>query len=212
MKGTSMRSLSLIPAVLALFFSTAAYSQVWSEWADRENRFTVNFPGDPDKKEVPYKTAKGTNLTAHVFTAEADPKSRSAGTYSVTVVDYKTGSLLNARLKGKLKKPDEENPMGGDYWRQLVFYKILVDNLKSKDWKMIMGLIDFIEQDAKTKEFHQFPLTVSPEEVSTVRDQIKFAYDGIMNHRFYEGCGKEDCEWCNFVRDNFAEVPVSDSL
>src|ERR1700732_82947 len=67
MKGTSMRSLSLIPAVLALFFSTAAYSQVWSEWADRENRFTVNFPGDPDKKEVPYKTTKGTNLTARVF-------------------------------------------------------------------------------------------------------------------------------------------------
>ena len=82
-----MRSLSLVPAVLALFFSTAAYSQVWSEWADRENRFTVNFPGDPGKKEVPYKTAKGTNLTARVFTAEADPKSRSAGTYSVTVVD-----------------------------------------------------------------------------------------------------------------------------
>ena len=85
-----MRSLSLIPAVLALFFSTAAYSQVWSEWADRENRFTVNFPGDPNKTEVPYKTAKGTNLTARVFTAEADPKSRSAGTYSVTVVDYKS--------------------------------------------------------------------------------------------------------------------------
>jgi len=85
-----MRSLSLVPAVLALFFSTAAYSQVWSEWADRENRFTVNFPGDPGKKEVPYKTAKGTNLTARVFTAEADPKSRSAGTYSVTVVDYKS--------------------------------------------------------------------------------------------------------------------------
>ena len=85
-----MRSLSLIPAMLALFFSTAAYSQVWSEWADRENRFTVNFPGDPDKKEAPYKTAKGTNLTARVFTAEADPKSRSAGTYSVTVVDYRS--------------------------------------------------------------------------------------------------------------------------
>ena len=85
-----MRSLSLIPAVLALFFSTAANCQVWSEWADRENRFTVNFPGDPNKTEIPYKTAKGTNLTAHVFTAEADPKSRSAGTYSVTVVDYKS--------------------------------------------------------------------------------------------------------------------------
>jgi hypothetical protein len=90
MKGKSMRSVSFIPAVLALFFSTAAYAQVWSEWADRENRFTVNFPGDPNKTETPYKTTKGTTLTARIFTAEADAKSRSAGTYSVTVVDYKS--------------------------------------------------------------------------------------------------------------------------
>ena len=90
MKGKSMRFLSLIPAVLALFISATAHAQVWSEWSDRENRFTVNFPGDPDKTEIPYTTAKGTTLTARVFTAEADPKSRQAGTYSVTVVDFKS--------------------------------------------------------------------------------------------------------------------------
>ena len=83
-----MRLLSLLPAALALCMSAGAQAQTWSEWADRENRFVVNFPGDPAKTEVPYKTAKGTSLTARVFTAEADPKSRSAGTYSVTVVDY----------------------------------------------------------------------------------------------------------------------------
>jgi hypothetical protein len=60
MKGKSMRFLSLIPGVLALLISATAHAQVWSEWSDRENRFTVNFPGDPDKTEIPYKTAKGT--------------------------------------------------------------------------------------------------------------------------------------------------------
>jgi len=130
MKGTSMRSLSLIPAMLALFFSTAAYSQVWSEWADRENRFTVNFPGDPDKKEVPYKTAKGTNLTARVFTAEADPKSRSAGTYSVTVVDYKSApdeaataiqeAAATIRAKGTAKYDAANNIDQMASWRMTI--------------------------------------------------------------------------------------------
>src|SRR3546814_9934968 len=45
---------------------------------------------------------------------------------TVNVVDYKTGRYKNA--KPKLKGPDEGNPNGGDYWRQAVFYKILVDN------------------------------------------------------------------------------------
>jgi hypothetical protein len=88
MTGAQMRFLHLIAAAAALFVSGAAHAQTWSEWADRENRFTVNFPGDPVKTQMPYKTSKGTNLTARVFTAEADPASRQAGTYSVTVIDY----------------------------------------------------------------------------------------------------------------------------
>lgn len=127
MKGRSMRFLGLIPAVLALFFSATAQAQVWSEWADRENRFTVNFPGDPAKTEMPYKTAKGTNLTARVFTAEADPSSRQAGTYSVTVVDYKSApdeagtAIAEAagaiRAKGAVKYDEANNIDQMASWR-----------------------------------------------------------------------------------------------
>ncbi|MCY7409307.1 MAG: exodeoxyribonuclease V subunit gamma, partial [Chitinophagales bacterium] len=122
----------------------------------------------------------------------------------VNVVDYKTGNLISARQKGKLNAPDEENPLGGDYWRQLVFYRILLDNLKTKNWKMQAGIIDFIEEDAKTKSFHQFPLAVTPDAIAIVKDQIKTAYTGIMNHEFYNGCGKENCSWCKFVSDNYS--------
>jgi DNA helicase-2/ATP-dependent DNA helicase PcrA len=130
---------------------------------------------------------------------------------SVTVVDYKTGSLANARQKGKLSPPGEKNPLGGDYWRQLVFYKILLDHQRSKNWRMEKGVIDFIEQDQKTKQFHQFPLAVSPEYLSIVRDQITDTYRRIQNHEFYEGCGKEDCNWCTFVRQNLTgEIPSAE--
>jgi hypothetical protein len=83
-----MRLARLIPAVAVLFISGAACAQTWDGYANRENFFSVNLPGEPTTTEMPYKTVKGTNLTAHVFTAVAPAGTRSAGTYTVTVVDY----------------------------------------------------------------------------------------------------------------------------
>ena len=95
--------------------------------SDRENRFTVNFPGDPTKAEIQYKTAKGTALPARIFTAEADPRSRSAGTYSVTVVDYMSapGEMASAieeaaaaiRAKGVVKYNEANNIDQMASWR-----------------------------------------------------------------------------------------------
>jgi DNA helicase-2/ATP-dependent DNA helicase PcrA len=51
----------------------------------------------------------------------------------VTVIDYKTGDP--EKCSDKLARPGKE-PNGGDYWRQAVFYKILLD-LYPKDWNII---------------------------------------------------------------------------
>ena len=83
-----MRFVRLIPAVTALFISAAASAQVWDGYVNRENFFTVNLPSDPTETQVPYKTAKGTSLTAHTFAADAPANTVLAGRYSVTVVDY----------------------------------------------------------------------------------------------------------------------------
>ena len=83
-----MRAVSLIPAIVALFLSTAASAQVWEEYVNRDEFFQVNMPGEPTMTEMPYRTVKGTNLTARVFTATAPADSITAGTYRVTVVDY----------------------------------------------------------------------------------------------------------------------------
>jgi hypothetical protein len=83
-----MRFVSLIPAIAVLFFSGAACAQAWDEYANRENFFSVNLPAEPTMTQTPYRTAKGTNLTARNFTAIAPAGSRLAGTYTVTVVDY----------------------------------------------------------------------------------------------------------------------------
>jgi hypothetical protein len=78
-----MRIIGFIPAVIAVFFSGAACAQTWGEFVDRPDHFTVNFPGDPNKADLAYKTAKGTTLPAHVYTAQD-----ARGHYTMTVVNY----------------------------------------------------------------------------------------------------------------------------
>ena len=82
-----MRFVGLVAVVVA-GLSGAAWAQAWDVYANRENFFTVNLPGTPAETQAPYKTAKGTNLTARVFTATAPASSILGGTYKVTVVDY----------------------------------------------------------------------------------------------------------------------------
>jgi len=124
---------------------------------------------------------------------------------SVNVVDYKTGDPD----KGipKIKGPSDKEPNGGDYWRQGVFYKILVDNYEQKDWKVVSTEFDFIEPDKK-KNYKKEKLIINPADIETVSQQITNVWQKIQNRDFYTGCGKEDCHWCNFVKTNNLAVAL----
>jgi hypothetical protein len=126
---------------------------------------------------------------------------------SVNVVDYKTGDIDKA--KDKLKPPHDKDPNGGDYWRQAVFYKILVDHYEAKNWKVVSTEFDFIEPDKK-KLYRKEKIIITPEDITTVTQQIKMVWQKIQERDFYTGCGKPDCHWCNFVKDNHMAVALHD--
>ncbi|MET0635634.1 MAG: ATP-dependent DNA helicase [Chitinophagaceae bacterium] len=123
----------------------------------------------------------------------------------VTVVDYKTGDPSKALAK--LKPPSDKLPNGGDYWRQAVFYKILVDNYGARDWTAVAAEFDFIEPDNK-KEYRKEKVNVGANDITTVTEQIVSTWNRIQDRDFYTGCGKEDCHWCNFVKDNKLAVAL----
>ncbi|HEV9037496.1 MAG TPA: PD-(D/E)XK nuclease family protein, partial [Puia sp.] len=117
----------------------------------------------------------------------------------VNVVDYKTGDVDKA--KEKLSGPGEKDPNGGDYWRQAVFYKLLVDGYEQKDWRVVSTEFDFVEPDKK-KEYRKAKIMIGEEDTTTVTQQIVRTWQSIRNREFYTGCGKPDCHWCNFVKTN----------
>ncbi len=126
---------------------------------------------------------------------------------AVNVVDYKTGDIDKALPK--MKGPDEKEPNGGDYWRQAVFYKILVDNYEQKDWEVVSTEFDFVEPDKK-KVYRKEKIVIQPQDITTVTQQIKTVWDKIQARDFYTGCGKPDCHWCNFVKENNLAVALHD--
>jgi DNA helicase-2/ATP-dependent DNA helicase PcrA len=125
----------------------------------------------------------------------------------VNVVDYKTGDPEKA--KAKLNPPSDKDPNGGDYWRQAVFYKILIDHYEQKKWRAISTEFDFIEPDSK-KKYRKAKLIIKPEDITTVTQQISETWQKIQRHEFYTGCGKPDCHWCNFVKNNELAIPITE--
>jgi DNA helicase-2/ATP-dependent DNA helicase PcrA len=129
--------------------------------------------------------------------------------HDVTIVDYKTGNPENA--KKKIVGPDDKNPLGGDYWRQAVFYHLLVANNPGKQWRPVDVVFDFIEPDP-SKKYVKKHVPVDPADLETVKQQIQEVWQKIQNREFYVGCGKSACQWCGFVKDNKLAVNWHEAL
>lgn len=123
----------------------------------------------------------------------------------VNVVDYKSGDIDKALPK--MKAPNDKDPLGGDYWRQAVFYKMLVDGYEQKDWTVVSSEFDFVEPDKK-KEYRKEKIMIRAQDIETVKQQLVSVWEKIQARDFYTGCGKEDCYWCNFVKDNKLAVAL----
>ena len=91
-----MRLIPLVSAALILFCAAPSFGQEWIEYYSKADRFLVNFPGQPQVREIPYPTEYGLTLTAHLHVYEDGPSR-----YAVTVVDYNNIDQLHAaRVKG----------------------------------------------------------------------------------------------------------------
>ena len=119
----------------------------------------------------------------------------------VHVIDYKTGKFKYSTAK--LKPPNDKDPNGGDYWRQLVFYKILLDSDKKHNWHMDVGAIEYVEPDTKSGEFKYHEAVITQYQIDTVGNQIVDTFQNIKDYKFDKTCQEDDCPWCNFVKDNY---------
>ncbi len=111
------------------------------------------------------------------------------GGEQVRVVDYKTGRPKSRNvIEGNTKDAD------GNYKRQLVFYKLLLDKEGKRD--MTEGVIQFVEPDEKGKP-HREAFAVTPGEVAVLEKLVTDVAAEIRDLAFWsKGCHQPDCAYC----------------
>jgi DNA helicase-2/ATP-dependent DNA helicase PcrA len=120
------------------------------------------------------------------------------------VIDYKTGDP--EKCSDKMVRPGAKEPNGGDYWRQAVFYKIMLD-LLPREWNVTGVEFDFLEPDKK-KQYRKERVSISSIDIDLVKEQIRTVWMKIQQKDFYTGCGKPGCHWCEFVKTNKLAVAL----
>jgi hypothetical protein len=84
-----MRVLGIVAALSVLAASTLnAQGPEWIEYVNREDRFQVNFPGQPVITTMTYEPQRGPMLPGRVYTVKDGPR-----TYTMTVINYATASV-----------------------------------------------------------------------------------------------------------------------
>lgn len=111
----------------------------------------------------------------------------------VNVVDYKTG------------KPDskyQELSPEGDYFRQLVFYKLLCSEAKAFPYEVVSGTIDFIEKNNKNT-FVRKNYSLSADDVTKLKSQVIEVFNKIKSLDFTPDSKCDDPDHLHYLFDKY---------
>lgn len=111
---------------------------------------------------------------------------------TVEVIDYKTGKAKSENeIKGLTKSSD------GGYYRQLVFYKLLLD--KDGRYQLNEGSLHFVEPNERGKCIIR-RFTITSEEVATLEAELIAAAQAIADGSAFTAiCDPESCDYCELV-------------
>jgi DNA helicase-2/ATP-dependent DNA helicase PcrA len=109
----------------------------------------------------------------------------------LVVTDYKTGRPRSRNdIEGKTKTSR------GEYKRQLVFYKLLLERSREGRYRMALGELDFVEPDARGR-YHRERFEVSAEDLAVLEEETRGVIREIWTLAFWNRlCGERDCEYC----------------
>lgn len=161
------------------------YKSKWSDFVINEFNIAGVF--------VPVKLSDGKN--ENILIRGVLDKLEFLPDGSINVVDYKTGNPKSRReIEGETSNSE------GNYKRQLVFYKLLLDGYENGKYKMVSGEIDFIEPD-KNGRYRKEKFTITDQDVLKLNEEIQTAAKEILEFTFWnKECEKKDCEYCRLSK------------
>jgi DNA helicase-2/ATP-dependent DNA helicase PcrA len=112
----------------------------------------------------------------------------------ILVFDYKTKKKMSVNeIKGETANSD------GGYFRQLVFYRMLLQEQAKKEGKKIIPSLVFLTPDDKGRCDTQ-TLEIEESDIRDVEAHIKNLVEKVWSGDFLNNhCEEERCEWCDLV-------------
>jgi DNA helicase-2/ATP-dependent DNA helicase PcrA len=113
----------------------------------------------------------------------------------VEVVDFKT------------KKPMSHNAIlgntkdaSGNEFRQLVFYRLLLDSWRDGVWRMKTGVIEFLEPNASSN-YKREVFAISNEDCAKLKETIASLEQQLLDASFIDSyCDDTECRYCAMAK------------
>jgi len=117
--------------------------------------------------------------------------------HKVLVFDYKTREALSpAAIKGETKSST------GDYFRQLIFYRMLIESQPKFKGKAVEPSLVFIKPDDKGR-CPTITVPVEKADIERVKGEVQDMIDAVWSGKFLtEQCDETDCPWCTLKKFN----------
>lgn len=89
-----MRRLVLITTAIVLCASSASFAQDWIDYINKEDRFTVNFPGQPQVQTIMWPSEYGATMPGRVYSVTV-----GGARYAISVIDYTQSRERHAAIQ-----------------------------------------------------------------------------------------------------------------
>ncbi len=136
-------------------------------------------------------SSQGVNLDGIPIKGKIDKIESSSN--GLVITDFKTGNADRGMTKIK---------PGEDYWRQIIFYKILCDLSpqfhKQFQGQMQSGRLEFLEKSRQKNEYLTPEVPLTSEAIDEVKASIRLVHQQINDLQFGKIEKSEPCERCPF--------------
>jgi len=119
---------------------------------------------------------EGIPITGKIDKIEILPTTTD-GKKNIIVTDFKTGKFNYTKIATKF------DHTGGDYFRQILFYKLLLDLSPKLNYHFLQGQIEFVEPDPKNDKFTRV-INFSDQDMDNLKSLIKDTYQNIIDLKF----------------------------
>ena len=112
----------------------------------------------------------------------------------IKVIDYKTGS----NYADKWKEFEDEENIGGDHWRQAMFYLALAkENYKNKENYIVE--FHYVESDGDAKKDDVVKILKQGSDLQLWNTFIQSNWDELQNFDLRNACLETNCEFCKVL-------------